>query len=508
MKIESIISLADLITRQKIHQAKLVDEINDPTSKMSALYNGILDGKIKTDDDAINLIYDETGKLANLKKLKERLYERMLNSVFFIDQSGPNYVDIFVAGKTCYKNYGIIKLLLSNRKNEIGAELAEKTFKISKKYEFTDLNFLLSSSLCLYYLTFTRNQKKFNYYSEEKKYYLSALEAESVIEELYGSLNLNLSISGSGLTEELLDFYKSKIPFINEKLSTISTTKLILTSYLFFANIYLESKEYNLIIKIVDEGLSIFKSKGVKSMVADYTLRTRAGIANFLLKNYDEAEKLFLQNLTITEPSTTNWFYTYNLYFSLKIVVFDYKKSYEILSTVFHSKEFDRITHPLLIQLFKIKEAYIHFLIELGKIDPTQSIEAPLRKFRLNRFLNDVPTFSKDKRGVNISILIIQMLLLVQNKKHNEIIDKLDALNMYSHRYLRNDNAFRSNCFIRMLMKLPDADYHPVRWARYVKKFRGRLDEHPFELSYHNLDLEVIPFETLYDMVLEILVKK
>jgi len=88
------------------------------------------------------------------------------------------------------------------------------------------------------------------------------------------------------------------------------------------------------------------------------------------------------------------------------------------------------------------------------------------------------------------------------------IIDKLDALNMYSHRYLRSDSTFRSNCFIKMLAKLPDADYHPIRWERYVKKYRQRLDEHPFELSYHNLDLEVIPFETLYDLVLEMLGKK
>ncbi len=146
--------------------------------------------------------------------------------------------------------------------------------------------------------------------------------------------------------------------------------------------------------------------------------------------------------------------------------------------------------------------------MKLGKIDPSKSDDKPLRKFRLGRFINDAPTYSKDKRGVNISILVIQLLLLVQNKKYLELLDKLDALNMYSHRYLKSDNTFRSNCFIKMLAKLPDADYHPIRWERYVKKYRQRLEEHPFELSYHNLDLEVIPFETLYDLVVEMLEKQ
>ncbi|WP_262914216.1 hypothetical protein [Portibacter lacus] len=39
------------------------------------------------------------------------------------------------------------------------------------------------------------------------------------------------------------------------------------------------------------------------------------------------------------------------------------------------------------------------------------------------------------------------------------------------------------------------------------KKYRQRLEEYPFELSYPNIDLEVIPFETLYDLILEMLEK-
>ncbi len=502
---EVLKSLAELLTRQKLYQAELIDEATLNQSKVGDLYHYIVNGKISSDQDAYSLIYDGQEKPASLKKLKSRLYDKMINSIFFIDQSGPNYKDLFLAAKSCYKNYAAIRLLWGNRKNDVGADLAEKTIKISIKYEFTDLNFLLSSLLCTYYLTFTRNFKKYEKYKNLKEYYLEALFAESTAEELYGSLGIDLSKSSSGLSDEQLNFYSSKLSFLVEKRQSIKTTRFNLHSFLFQANLLLELKNYEQIISLADEGMAFYKSKGIKSSDAEYFLRTRAAVASFLLKKYQVAENLYKQNLQITGPSTSNWYATYNFYFALNIIQEKYLESYEIISKIFNTKEFEKRAHPMLVQLYKIKEAYIHFLVQLGKIDPSKSTEAPLRKFRLNRFLNDVPTYSKDKRGANISILIIQMLLLVQNKKYNQVIDKLDSLNMYSHRYLRSDNTFRSNCFIKMLAKLPDADYHPIRWQRYVKKFRDRLDEHPFELSYHNLDLEVIPFETLYDLVVEML---
>ncbi|WP_284284865.1 hypothetical protein, partial [Portibacter lacus] len=64
---------------------------------------------------------------------------------------------------------------------------------------------------------------------------------------------------------------------------------------------------------------------------------------------------------------------------------------------------------------------------------------------------------------------------------------KTEDLAAESLGYSGPSDAFRSNCFIKMLAKLPDANYHPVRWERCVKKYRKRLEEHPFELSYPTL---------------------
>lgn len=505
---ENIISLSNLITKQKIYQAELIDELDGKENKMAQLYNNIINGNINSDEDALKILYKNKGNIGKLNKLKSRLYQRLINSLFFLDQSGSNYADVFEAAKNCYKNFAAVKLLLGNRRRDVAIDLAKRTLKISKKYEFTDLNYLLTSILSTHYVSYTLDPISYAKYKKLKNYYFEALQAENDAEEIYGEFSFELSKSSKGLTEEDLIKYGLILKDLREMQARVTTLNFNLRAYLFQANFYLENKEYHKIVEIASEGLKFFGDKGVQSKNVDYTLRTRAAIAHFMLKNYNKAESLYKENLEMTSPNTGNWYATYNFLFSLKIIQKKYQDAFDILTKIFNTKEFETIAHPLLVQLWKIKEAYIHFLIEMGKVNPEESVGPTLRKFRFARFMNDTPTFSKDKRGVNISILIIQMVLLVQNKQYDMVIDKLDALNMYCHRYLRNDSSFRSNCFIKMLAKLPDADYHPIRWVRYVQKLRERLDEQPFELSYHNLDMEVIPFERLYDLVIEMLERK
>ena len=69
---------------------------------------------------------------------------------------------------------------------------------------------------------------------------------------------------------------------------------------------------------------------------------------------------------------------------------------------------------PQLAEQWAIYQAYLEFLLPSG----------PDNGFRLARFLNNVPSFSKDKRGMNINILILQVLFLLRQGKRGEIIDR------------------------------------------------------------------------------------
>ncbi len=153
-------------------------------------------------------------------------------------------------------------------------------------------------------------------------------------------------------------------------------------------------------------------------------------------------------------------------------------------------------------QSLQIKEAYLHALLQMGKIDK-ESLDFEPRKFRLNKFLNNVPLYTADKRGSNISLLIVQLLFLLLQNKQDLMVDKTDALSQYCYRYLRNDETFRSNCFNKMLMFIPKIGFHPLRLERHANKLLKKLQCKPFKIDEQSIDIEIINFELLWEYILE-----
>jgi len=58
-----------------------------------------------------------------------------------------------------------------------------------------------------------------------------------------------------------------------------------------------------------------------------------------------------------------------------------------------------------------------------------------------------------------------------------------------------------------MLLKIPEAEYHPLRTERYVAKYTKKLAENPFEVSMKEIAIEIIPYEHLWEIIMEILNK-
>ena len=145
-----------------------------------------------------------------------------------------------------------------------------------------------------------------------------------------------------------------------------------------------------------------------------------------------------------------------------------------------------------------MKPIYIN-LINAGKVEKSED-DNHFTKFRLGRFLNEMPIFSKDKRGMNIAILSIQILFLIQQKKYGKAIDKFEAIEKYCYRYLHQEETIRSYYFITMLMTIPDSQFHRMGVTRKGKKYLDKLLSVPLEVSSQSHKIEIIPYEDLWQL--------
>ena len=72
----------------------------------------------------------------------------------------------------------------------------------------------------------------------------------------------------------------------------------------------------------------------------------------------------------------------------------------------------------------------------------------------------------------------------------------------YANRQLKKEEYFRAIQFIRLLQQLSKADYEHDQLSN-IDKYYSRLEEKPFKYRGLITELEVIPYDKLWKLVME-----
>lgn len=505
IKISEISQLIAFLSPNKLKQIAFIDYKNiEESTKIDQLYKRLKEGE-KDEKKLMNLLFDQ-GKYqkSNYNRLKRQLEERLINTLFLIDANKNKYQEMRQAYYACYKNVAAVKILLGKNARNLAISLAEKTYKTAERFEFIDILLNLSKDLRNHYGSIIGDKRMFTFYNKKTQSYTDAFLAELKAEEYFAELALNFSISRVINLE-----HRKKIIAHSEELEQIinqySSYRFKLCSYIVIAVRYEATNDYENSIKICDQALLFFKiRKHFASKAALYIFYFRKIASLILLKKLNKAEETTLLCLKLESPGLYNWYQTMGYRFIIFLHLESFSKAIEVYFEAIEHPNFSK-QYPSVKEVWHINEAFVYYFHLQGAIKeaPNERIE----KFRINRFLNEVPSYSKDKQGLNISILILQVLFLLHQKQYGKIIDRTEALRTYTHRYLRRDETFRSNCFIKMLMQLPKANFHRAAVERKTKELREKLSSVGI-IQNQSAEVEIVPYEVLWEFVLESLDNK
>jgi len=500
--LEDLIALVSVVSKQKVRQIEIISEEVKLSKKTKEFYEGIRTGLIKSDLDAVQILYNQFYVDSKYRKLKGRLRNRLLNTVFFIDVQKFGKSDEETATVRSYHLLAIMKILKSRTKRKTAMNLADEALKVSLKFDIVDLIILLTKELKAHYGVFEYNKKKYAYYADLHKKFLYIFSYEIRASNMYITLAQKiLKFNKSEITQNSIDELRE----LEITLTKISSFKYNFDTYNSLYFYYYLIKDYQKLVEISGKAVSFFQSKPGFLKIGIFDFLQKQGVAKYILGDLIEAIKVYEEALNMNpREGGTAWFNIRNHLFNAHLKCKEYDIAYKYLLESLSISKFKNLYESFKEQ-WLIKEAYMQLLIKMGKIEEDKDSKNKLRPFRINRFLNEVPLYSRDKSGRNIAILIIHVLFLFIQKKDDELQRRLDALGQYSFRYLRNDETLRSNAFIKMLQKLPDANYHPKGIERRVDKFYKRLVETPMNISEDSAETEVIPYEHLWEIVLELL---
>ena len=472
-------------------------------SKKLDEFESIIDSIKSTDDkEYCSRLYKKKNLTSTYKSLKYRMEERLMNDVISLASEVETLNSRISANIVIGKLFYIASVLVKRNYRNPAISLFEKCFRLSEKFHYFNYALQSGEALAGHYGFVDIDKKKMEYYLKKNRELILIIEAENYVRES-NTIISHFYVSHKGaMSSDNLAIIKNRVEKMNELKNKYQTYFIVNytndLSFYYFQTIknYPKALETALNsleeIKNNSEGFSLFQ-----------TYRN-IGIAHLLLNNFNDS--IIWLNKAKEFPSTKSryWFFITSLLY-INYAHQDLRKlfelSYEVLSNGYLTED------PYFHEQWKIREAFLHFLIRADKIQLTEAEKKSLKPFVIGKFLNSVPFHSKDKSGQNITIIIIQILFLLIDKKYDKIIDRIDALIQYSYRYLKNDDTFRSNCFIKMLLKMIAADFHPVRTRTYTADLQKKLEKSSLVTDEKSSQVEIIPYDYLWEVVMELLEK-
>ncbi|HKK74368.1 MAG TPA: hypothetical protein VJ953_04780 [Saprospiraceae bacterium] len=490
--------IVDLISPGKIKKIKLLDASVSKKTKIMQLYYGIYENKFNSDQAAIQALYGEEKVGTRYSKLKHDLEQRLLNIMLASDMTNSKMNERQRAYYKYFKIWCAANILLRMGLINYAIRLLEKTLKHFEKNDFTVLALESSRLLRNHYFRHVGDRKKGGHYHQLTQRYFEQYRAEI---QLAGYMDQIIAfyVKEKGDTSHLQGQIDQYVEQAHKIVPQQMNGNILYRLKMLEVTKYMNAYDYQKTAETCEEALDYFMREKPDFRTYIIIFLNQWIISCTQLKKYKEAKELVKQALEYLEPGEYNWFKVMEYKTQLAFYMQDYALAYETYQTV--SK------HPGLAQLpnvvkekWMLYEAYAQFLYSLGKV---RLKSPPKKKFRLYKFLNNVQIFSKDKRGLNIPITIIQACFEICTQRFDRMINRMEALDKYRIRYLNEPLYLRSNVFIKMLVQLVKADFCPDKAQKKIAPHLEELQRYPFNEMTKGHELEILPYADLWRLLME-----
>lgn len=477
-----------------------MDAVLEPGSRMAQLFDGIASGQIYDDESAkVILEKKKKGDPVNLPSLKNKLKERLIDSVFLLDYKDGSFSTRQKAFFECYKKWAAAMILLTRNSKAAGIDILEKLLRNTMRFEFTELSLDILRVLRLQYSTIDGDMKKYEQVKAQFAQYRKIWEMENRAEDYYAEIMAHFTNSKSAkieITDLARKYYDELAPFMEE----CASFKLHLFGRLIHMLVYNTVNDYRNTALLCEDAVVFFDQKDYDSGLPLQVFYYNLIVCYLQLQEFEKGRVIVEKADKYFEEGTFNWFKLRELFFMLAMHTGHYDEAYELYQIVTEHPKYKN--QPSLIkEIWGIYKAYILYLIKIGQVSD-HLVREKDRKFRVGKFISEMLTLSKDKRGMNISILIVQILYGIAERDYAQTGDRIEAIEKYCTRYLKENDTYRSNCFIKMLLQIPTGMFHRANVERKAERYYKLLKKAPLEAANQAHEIEIIPYEQLWELTL------
>ena len=375
-------------------------------------------------------------------------------------------------------------------------KIYEKCFSIAQVHGFDWAMLRCSRNLSIHYSIFTRDHRKSRKYSLAFKDCKDKYDNELQGESLYIELAQDLS-----RTKAYTQRIKEKAANAFEIMRSIPEDK---KSILFNRYYLVIATAFHEINNEISELVDFLKLEIEKLKKSPYNLTTDLNVGYKILchhalrvERYDVFNKAYSEGLTYVKRQTESWFRYQELKSLYLIRTGDFVDAQAMLIKLKKQKLFKNIHKAIRLRI-DLKLLYSTVFLLFRNLDVNKN--SKLVKQNMDLIIN-TPEYSQDKRAMNISLIILQLLVYIWKKDFDSLNEKFEALDKYLRRYTRSSPMFRSHAFVRVLLSLRRYGFVVRGAERTYRKYYKQLESVSFVESAHPAELEIIYYEDLINAI-------
>ena len=504
LSFDALRDLAQILNKNKIKQLEVLGVTQFAESKTEALYEGLLRGKFKSDDDAAKELYDSFSKDPKYKKIRAKFFRQLVNTVFFIDNTEAMFTEQTKAISNCYRDFAAAQMVKGRGAKEAAAFLLQQTLTQAEKFELTSLCSEIARSIVGNFGNAINDNNAFQRYSElfeiyEKKR-LAEMDAFSCfrqLDEYYNSAN-----SPNEKVFEMADEFYNRLKPQADEVDTIE-----FRYRLFLIGMIRNSArgEYQESLTLVDETLEKLGDRPglTRGQHQAILLQKLFCISQLRLPAEDDHKALLDKYYELCRDGDYSWFKGHEVMCYYFIATQQYDKALDEFQLIIQQSNYERLsgmTHDNMHLLL----GYLNLLGELGALDAKKLDKLNSgAEFRLSKHMNEFQVAEKDREGMNIPIMLLPLLYSILEKVPESATKSTDALDKYRQRYLESELNKRSACFLKLLLALLNYPYQVENAERKIKKELDNLSNLPPDINKQVYFVEVVPYEHLWEMMYE-----
>ena len=467
-----------------------------------------LDKNVFDEDDIEN--YDKVKSLvqtakpgtydARNLKLNSSLKEKLFRQIFNFIPSKSKYSILQRNVVEIIKKQAIASLFKGLGYSKLSNTIYESVFSKSKKYNYS-LGILESSRSLFYRTANDGNLNKAKKYYEECLLALKVTENEIVAEWCSSELR-NHFTKTKEITKALETKAQNHFNQLNEVDKDYRSRKF-LRDFITVGIIHFESKfQFTELCQFLKNNIQYAEENFSDDISLLKMLRLYN--SNYLLRIKDLAafEKNFAVLFPMIISKSNQWFRIHELKMLYGLRKGDYNLSIKIYNVLKGQTRYKSLNSDM---RNRIELNWLYAVISKALLAGKREAKDVLREVKLGKYLNSIPDFYKDKKGMNIAIIIVQLLYYIILKDLNQLDERFEAVEKYLSRYMKSDPLYRSQCFIKMLLQVPKQNFHPVAIERHADRYYWNLKSMPFLESHHPNEIELTEYEVLWEQVMNFL---